>query len=215
MKFKHLTIAIAFAAMAFCSTSCNTPGDKWDTLMDRYKDSTEVSQLILVKCTGGDNAEVSFYLRGEKGWELFGEQPGKIGKNGFGKEREGDAKTPLGEFGVGKAFGILPNPGTTLEYIDVTSSIFACDEECEFYNQIIDTAVVHHACKGEDMSKIKGYNYGFQILYNPDCVQGLGSNIFFHCGSNYTAGCVAVSEDFCRDILARLTAGAKVCIYEK
>lgn len=215
MKHRHLAICTAAAIAALFTTFCNNPKDKWETLMQNYRDSTGVNQLVFVKCTGGDNAEVSLLLRDGREWKLYGEKPGKIGKNGPGKEKEGDSRTPLGEFGVGKAFGILPNPGTTIEYIDVTQDIFACDEDCEFYNQIIDTSVVHHACKGEDMSRIAGYNYGFQILYNPDCTPGLGSNIFFHCGSNHTAGCVAVQEDFCREILARLTPGARVCIYEK
>ena len=212
---KYLTICAAVIATALCSTFCAAPKDKWDSLLDKYADSTEVNQLVFVKCTGGDTADVSFYVRNGEKWDMHGEESGWIGRNGFGKEKEGDGKTPLGEFGVGKAFGILPDPGTTLEYIHVTSSIFACDEDCEYYNTIIDTAEVHHACKGEDMSRIKGYNYGFQIMYNPDNVPGLDSNIFFHCGSGNTSGCVAVSEEFCREIVARITSGARVCIYEK
>jgi len=214
MKFKHFTIVAAFIT-AFCFTCCAAPKDRWQTLLEKYRDSTAVNQLVFVKYTGGSDAMVSLYVRDKKGWTLYGEQAGKVGKNGIGKTKEGDGKTPVGEFGIGKAFGNLPNPGTVLEYIDITSSIFACDENCEYYNRIIDTAVVHHACKGEDMSKIKGYNYGFQILYNTDNTPLKGSHIFFHCGTGHTAGCVAVSEEFCREVLKHITPGAKVCIYEK
>ena len=42
------------------------------------------------------------------------------------------------DFGVLDAFGIKPNPGTALQYTDITDTIYACDEECEYYNQIID-----------------------------------------------------------------------------
>ena len=67
-----------------------------------------------------------------------------VGKNGLGKTGEGDAKTPVGTLRPLSAFGIKPNPGTKMPYIDVTPTIFACDDNCEYYNQIIDTAVVHH-----------------------------------------------------------------------
>ena len=49
------------------------------------------------------------------------------------------------------AFGILDNPGTALDYVDVVETTFACDEEGEYYNQIIDTAETGHDCTGEEM----------------------------------------------------------------
>lgn len=215
MKTRLLASTIACIAVMLGISSCNhSTKDKWGALLEKYTESP-VNQLIFVKCTGGSDAEVSLYLKDGKKWNLYGTEAGKIGRNGLGKTKEGDGMSPEGEFGVGKAFGILPNPGTTLEYIDVTSSTFACDDDCVYYNTIIDTASVHHDCKGEDMSTIKGYNYGFQILYNPENVRGLGSNIFFHCGNCPTAGCVAVSEEFCRKVLCNINDGAVVCIHEK
>ena len=41
-----------------------------------------------------------------------------VGKNGLGKKGEGAAKTPVGTLRPLNAFGIKPNPGTTMPYID-------------------------------------------------------------------------------------------------
>ena len=121
-----------------------------------------------------------------------------IGKNGVGKTGEGDAKTPLGTLHPLSAFGIKPNPGTTMPYIDITPSHFACDEDCEYYNQIIDTAAVHHPCKGEDMYSYQPhYNYGIATDFNKECIYPNGSAIFVHVkgGKPYTGGCIAFDED--------------------
>ena len=50
-------------------------------------------------------------------WTIKYEAYGYCGKNGIGKMREGDNKTPIGEYGLISAFGIKDNPGTKLEYI--------------------------------------------------------------------------------------------------
>ena len=52
-----------------------------------------------------------------------------VGKNGLGKTGEGDGKTPVGILHPLSAFGIKPNPGTKMPYIDVKPTTFACDEE--------------------------------------------------------------------------------------
>lgn len=127
-----------------------------------------------------------------------------VGKNGLGKTGEGDNKTPVGTLHVLNAFGVKPNPGTTIPYIKVTPSVFACDENCQYYNKIIDTDVVHHKCKGEDMYHIvPQYNYGLATDFNEACVYPKGSNIFIHVkGSRpYTAGCIAIDEEHMVEIL--------------
>ena len=52
-----------------------------------------------------------------------------VGKNGLGKTGEGDGKTPVGILHPLSAFGIKPNPGTKMPYIDVKPTTFACDED--------------------------------------------------------------------------------------
>ncbi len=123
--------------------------------------------------------------------------------------------TPVGDFGVLTAFGILPDPGTALPWLSVTPSTYACDEEGPYYNQIIDTTVTHHACKGEDMfHTAPEYHYGLALDYNAACRYPDGSAIFFHCvgAKTYTGGCVAVDEGFMRQILTTAHPGLRVVI---
>ena len=127
-----------------------------------------------------------------------------VGKNGLGKTGEGDGKTPVGTLHPLSAFGIKPNPGTTMPYIDVTPSIYACDDSCEYYNQIIDTAAVHHKCGGEEMYSYQPqYNYGIATDFNKECIYPKGSAIFIHVkGSKpYTGGCISFDEDRMVEIL--------------
>lgn len=152
------------------------------------------SQLLEVYDVHGSKATARLTVDGK----VIFTTTAHLGKNGIGKKREGDGKTPIGTMHVLKAFGVKPNPGTTMPYINVTPNIFACDENCKYYNQIIDVAQVHHKCKGEDMSHITpGYNYGLATDFNQDCVWPRGSNIFIHCKgrNNFTNGCIALDEE--------------------
>ncbi len=138
-----------------------------------------------------------------------------IGKNGIGKRREGDGKTPTGTLHAKSAFGVKANPGTTMPYIYITPSTFACDEDCEYYNRIIDTAKVHHRCKGEEMHNIvPQYNYGIATDYNEKCNRKAGSNIFVHCKGTkaYTEGCIAMDEDRMKELLMRCDRALKIKI---
>jgi L,D-peptidoglycan transpeptidase YkuD (ErfK/YbiS/YcfS/YnhG family) len=140
-----------------------------------------------------------------------------IGKNGIGKEGEGDSKTPIGEMHVLNAFGVKPNPGTTIPYIDVTNSIYACDDQCEYYNQIIDTAAVHHKCGGEDMFHIvPEYNYGIATDFNKECIWPNGSNIFIHCKGHktWTGGCIALDEERMVELLKNCDQSLVITVSE-
>jgi L,D-peptidoglycan transpeptidase YkuD (ErfK/YbiS/YcfS/YnhG family) len=127
-----------------------------------------------------------------------------VGKNGLGKKREGDAKTPVGTLHPLSAFGIKPNPGTTMPYIDVTPTTLACDGDCEYYNKIIDTSVVTHPCQGEEMYSYQPlYNYGIATDFNKECIYPNGSAIFLHVKGpkTYTGGCIAFDEERMKEIL--------------
>ena len=140
-----------------------------------------------------------------------------IGKNGIGKEGEGDAKTPIGTMRVLKAFGVKPNPGTSIPYTDVTTSIYACDDSCEYYNQIIDTALVHHDCHGEDMfHTVPQYNYGIATDFNKECVWPKGSNIFIHVKGPkpYTGGCIALDESCMVELLKNCDQSLVITVRE-
>ena len=66
-------------------------------LKEKYMKDASVTSLILVGYREKD-AELEFCLRSGEGWRTACKGMAFIGKNGVGKEREGDAKTPLGDF---------------------------------------------------------------------------------------------------------------------
>ena len=175
--------------------------------------SIEKSQLLEIYNVNGSEAKARLTVDGKV---LF-ETDVYLGKNGIGKTGEGDSKTPIGTLRPLSAFGVKPNPGTTMPYIDVTPTIYACDDNCEYYNKIIDTAVVNHQCKGEEMYKYQPhYNYGIATDFNKDCVYPNGSNIFIHVkGPNpYTGGCIAFDEDRMKEILCNCDMSLVITVKE-
>ena len=215
---KRKLFLITIAAMTAILSSCSQD-TFWDSILEKYEADPDVKQIMLIKCTTGHEAESYFYVKDENGkWELQRSSDAQLGKNGLGKEKEGDMKTPEGDFGIRCAYGILPNPGTSIEYIDVTPSVYGCSDDCEPYNRIIDTAVVHHECHGEHMIEIApDYNSGRAIDYNPDQIYGLGNSIFLHGKGQYpyTEGCVAIDEDFMKEVLVKSDKNFRICIFRK
>ncbi len=184
-----------------------------------YNLAKDVKQVVSVMYTGGSECIVRMYEKrctgGSATWDMTLACKGFVGRNGVGKTREGDNKTPEGDWGIITAYGIKSNPGTQLKWVDVKESTYCCDDSVA-YNRIIDVNEVKHACTGEHMSKYApDYNYGFFIDYNKDCVIGKGSAIFFHCmgNKNYTAGCIAVEEKNMVQILRTLSPTARVIVY--
>lgn len=229
---RKITAVLSMAAiMAVCSACAGTTATQtaespnatnWREYLQEYRNNDEVNQLILVQYTGGSNAEVLMYDKDKSqnnAWTLVVKTDAFVGLNGVTEEKqEGDVKTPIGDFGVLEAFGIKSDPGTALEYKDITDTVYACDEEGEYYNQIIDTAEVDHECGGEHMTDYSPeYNYGFNTDYNSEHEYPNGSAIFFHTkgAKAYTGGCVAVDEEEMVKILQTITPGARVCINVK
>ena len=188
-------------------------------ILNKYKDDKKVKQLICVQYVSDSNAIFKMYVKDKKqknGWNLIVATDAFVGKNGIGKQKEGDLKTPFGVFNITKAFGIKKNPGTKLKYINVTDNIYACDEDCKYYNQIIDSKKTKHQCKGEHLIQYcPQYNYAMCIDFNSDNIYPNGSNIFIHVkgSKNYTAGCIALDEESMVTVLKNSTKKTKICIY--
>ena len=192
----------------------------WQEIKDRYAADPVARQLLVVECTGGSNAKVRYYVKQDGGWWLLHRGSACIGKNGLGKTREGDAKTPEGEFRPLCAFGIKANPGSTLPYIDVTPGTVACDAEGPFYNRIVKLSEYCDVCgpdlPGEKMWQLSPeYDYGLQTDYNSGNVYPLGSAIFIHCkgAKTWTGGCVALDRRLMRQILKTATGGLVISIH--
>lgn len=198
---------------------------KWNV-----EDEAKIGQLEVAKYTNqmiivavsNEGATLCFYERKDSGeWKLVLETEVIIGINGLGKTKEGDGKTPIGVFRFMKAFGILENPGTKMEYIQVDKSHYWVDDSSsKYYNQFISTDLVmsdwesaEHICEyGES------YDYVLAISYNSERIPGVGSAVFLHCtsdGAEATAGCIAVPEVYMKEILKRVESQCVLIIDKK
>ncbi len=192
----------------------------WSSIKRRLAADATVRQLLIVEHTGGSEALARYYLKQDDGrWKLSGRCKAFIGKNGIGKTREGDAKTPVGELRPLRAFGILPNPGTVLPWIDVRPGTIACDEEGPCYNRILQLAGWGNGdqtdISGEYMWEISPeYDYGLETDFNKECVWPLGSAIFIHCkgAKSWTGGCVALEKRLMKKILTTADSGLVISI---
>ena len=195
-------------------------GRKWSAIAEKYKNDASVDKLIFVKYKGDWDADVIMYTKdadNAHGWTKVASSSAYVGKDGIGEASEYVSVTPEGDFGITAAFGIKENPGTQLNYIDVTDSIYACGDR-EYYNKIIDTSKLDHKCSGEHMIEyVPEYNYGLVLGYNNDGIYGKGSAFFLHCKGKkpYTGGCIAVDEDTMIQMLKYANSDTRICIYNE
>lgn len=163
---------------------------------------------IIVVAAEGQEAMLCFYQKESAGdWQLVLETEALIGENGLGKRKEGDKKTPTGIYQFTKAFGILENPDTKMEYTQVNGNNYWVDDaRSKYYNKFIsmnevvqDWTSAEHICEyGE------AYHYVLATSYNISGIPGAGSAVFLHCtdeNMESTAGCVAVPEIYMKQII--------------
>ena len=180
------------------------------------EDAEKIGQLevakytdqIIVVAVSDESAKLCFYEKSNE-WTLVLETEAIIGKNGLGKTKEGDGKTPVGVFLFIEAFGILENPGTDFAYTQVDESHYWVDDSgSNYYNQFIsidevtpDWESAEHICEfGES------YHYVLATSYNDEGIPGAGSAVFLHCMSETaeaTAGCIAIPEVYMKEIVRR------------
>ena len=179
-------------------------------------DATE--QIVLVEYAGRSDAIVSLHEKKDGVWTQLDECAGYVGRNGMGKAVAGDKKTPLGTYNLTTPFGILDDPGSAMPYTKLTKYHYWCGSSSSgYYNQFVDSRVTGRPVSSSDeyLISYKGfYNYCLFIDYNAEGVPGLGSCIFLHCigTRDYTAGCVAVPEDFMRRILCWARYGTRIVL---
>ena len=181
--------------------------------------ANEISQLIIVEADG-TYATVSMHTKDENGiWKEDFSTTGRIGKNGIGKEKEGDGKTPTGVFSFYKAFGINSDPGiTALPYLQIDKTHrWVDDSNSVYYNQLVSTEDVEPDWDSSEHLYKSTYSYKYVLAldYNKECEPGLGSAIFLHCpskGFKYTSGCIAIPEEDMIRVMQLLREDCRVII---
>ena len=172
--------------------------------------ANQTDQIVLVDYTGGSKAVLSLHEKVDGIWTEVLSCDAYVGKNGIGKTKAGDKKTPEGTYNLTTPFGIKDDPGAQMPYTKVTKYHYWCgDSNSEYYNKLVDERKVDrkHTKSDEYLIDYKGvYNYCLFIDYNAEGIPNKGSCIFLHCtGKNkYTAGCVAVPEKTMKQILQTL-----------
>ena len=177
----------------------------------------DFSSLIVVKANG-TKAKVCMCEKVDNMWKTIMETDGFVGKNGLGKEVEGDLKTPVGEFDLGIAFGFEENVNTVLDYYKINENLYwICDSNSKYYNKMVDCTKVEKDWNDKDVEHLIdediAYQYAIEIKYNERLEAGKGSAIFLHCIKNGpTAGCVSISKEMMRFVLENVRKDTKILI---
>lgn len=181
----------------------------------------QASQMVVVAATGEQSAWISLHKKGADGvWRQQLSTPGLIGRNGLGKTKEGDGKTPVGVYHFTRAFGIAPNPGCQLPYTQVDENDYWSGDVREGmkYNEMVDIRQ-YPGLNTVDSEHIIDYTVHYQyclnISYNEEGTPGRGSAIFMHCfgpNKSYTGGCVALPKEKMRQVMQLVEPGCAVVI---
>lgn len=171
-----------------------------------------------------ENSKAKVYMceKVNNKWITIMETDGFIGKNGLGKEREGDLKTPIGLYEIGIAFGTadIEQINTKLDYYKLNENMYwICDSNSKYYNQFIYTNNIKSEpdwdnSKNEHLIEEDiAYAFAIEIKYNKEAIPKKGSAIFLHCIKNGpTAGCVSISKECMKFVLENIEKNTKIYI---
>lgn len=207
-----------FAVLPDADPAFAAKANKWTTLQKKYQKNPQVKELVFVKYNGRTRTTLYLYRKNKKNkWKKVLSCRAYVGQYGINKQREGDRRTPTGDFPLEQPFGILADPGSIMPYTQVSKYLYWCGDR-KHYNKMIDIRKSPHNCRGEHLLDYpKQYAYAMNIGYNLQGEYDKGSAIFLHCfgHANYTLGCVSVSRKNMKKILKTVEPGARICIYRK
>lgn len=181
-------------------------------------------QLLVMQASSAKDMQgkLSRFEKADGKWRKIGDTwPAVVGRHGIAHpsiKKEGDGKTPSGTYPIGLAFGYAQSIDTGLKYRQATDQdLWVDDDQSADYNRWVKAPT---RAKSFEFMKRKDdlYKFGAVIEYNTNpVVAGKGSAIFLHVWPGRdkpTAGCVALSEENIRVLLAWLdsTKGPHISI---
>jgi L,D-peptidoglycan transpeptidase YkuD (ErfK/YbiS/YcfS/YnhG family) len=179
-------------------------------------------QAIVVILKKEYHADLQLYEWTSGRWQLIDQMQANIGKNGMGKIKEGDQKSPTGIFTLGSAFGNAPLP-EEIKYpyrILTKQDYWVDDSKSRYYNLWVE----HKKDKKKEWNSAEWlwqeticYKYAVIINYNLVRQPEKGSAIFLHIWvdeNSPTHGCTAVSEENMVRILKWLVFDKKPVIIQ-
>ena len=167
----------------------------------------EYSQLVVVE-SEGVHATVTMHEEQDGVWTEILRTDGFVGSMGVGQASAYTSVTPQGTFPLYFAFGINPDPGTIIPYLQVDEyDYWVGDSWSDVYNQYVRTDSPY--TEWDDAEHIidypDAYGYCLFIGYNMEGTPEAGSCYFLHCSNGRpTAGCVSVSEEDMAFILTHI-----------
>lgn len=230
-----ITVVLFIMALLLLASACgktagplddyqgiNVVSPDWVGKLDAAGDA---KQMLIVAAFSADatDAWISLHEKQSDGsWHMVMTSPGFIGKNGLGKTREGDAKTPVGIFHFNRAFGIADDPGCAIPYVKVDQDTYWSGDPRDGYryNELVNLKDLPGLdLESGDSEHIIDYPYHYQyclnISYNEEGTPGLGSAIFLHClapAKPFTGGCVSIPEDHMRFVMQKVDGSTAVVI---
>lgn len=208
--------ALSTAAIALASAPVSAAEAPWF-----QANVGNATQVLSVVGTGGATAKMDVWQRGESGWQPIGSGiPVHIGANGMvPQSHDGEMATPMGVFSLDFAFGTQPNPGTGLEYVQVTRDYWwDGDMNSPTYNTMqvckeADCAFNTDPSSGTENLYIPQYAHAVVMGVNKARVPGNGGAFFVHTtDGGPTAGCVALDDDTLVKIMKWLRPGAVIAV---
>lgn len=208
--------ALSAAAIALASAPVSAAESPWF-----QANVGNATQVLSVVGTGGATAKMDVWQRGESGWQPIGSGiPVHIGANGMvPQSHDGEMATPMGVFSLDFAFGTQPNPGTGLEYVQVTRDYWwDGDMNSPTYNTMqvckkADCAFNTDPSSGTENLYIPQYAHAVVMGVNKARVPGNGGAFFVHTtDGGPTAGCVALDDDTLVKIMKWLRPGAVIAV---
>ncbi|KOU74449.1 hypothetical protein ADK57_08160 [Streptomyces sp. MMG1533] len=179
----------------------------------RMADTGGGSQLITAVAarTGSTSGTVTWWELRDGRWRKAGSAKARFGANGLvegSSRKQGTNTTPTGLYDLPYAFGIKAPPGgTTYKYRAVRQNSWWCqDNDSRSYNRWVEPRPAD--CGAAEAERLISYTtqyaYALVVGFNyAEPVRGRGAGIFLHVdGRGATAGCVSVSADAMRRILA-------------
>jgi L,D-peptidoglycan transpeptidase YkuD (ErfK/YbiS/YcfS/YnhG family) len=180
------------------------------------------TQVISVVGVGGSRAMMDVYQRGANGWEpVAAGIPANVGANGMVAEsHDGNMATPMGIFTLDFAFGTAPNPGSGLQYVQITDNNHWWDGDVKSptYNtmQVCQKAQCPFntdPASGTENLNISAYRHAVVMGVNKARVPGNGGAFFVHTtDGSPTAGCVAIDDGKLVQIMQWLRPGALIAV---
>ena len=208
----HATRAqVAAILMRFCQ-KLPEPGDTGSLsyLVDHTAAAGKTNQIVVVV-----DHNLTLWERIGGSWTKTVDVYAGYGANGMSADRtEGDMTTPIGAFPLLYAFGRDADPGTALEYRQITPNSYYSAASDGTYNTWVESSTPIPGERLMDYANLQ-YRYAVVIGFNMDpVVLGRGSAIFLHCkGATWkTGGCVSVTQSDMVTLLDRLNRGAWILI---